>query len=457
MRVPHLIGALAVLASAVLLLMPVPEGVSAELLRGAGAVVLGLGLWVSAVVPEYLTSIIFFFVVVIFAVAPPDIVFSGFHASAAWLVFGGLVMGTAAHSSGLGGRIAELTLRHIPASYLGVAALLALLGLLLGFLIPTGIGRVSLLVPMAVALCERLGFVPGSRGYTGLVLSAGTGTVIPPLGILPASLPSVVMAGAAESIYGIRISYFEYFALNFPVMSIMSLVVLVGLISLLYGEPPQAVVSQPVRTPWSARQRRLTWVLAAAVALWMTDSLHGVSPAWVALGAGLVCLLPGVGVLPPKAMAEQINYGPWFFIVGIIGLGAVVTHTGLGQFVADAMLANIALAPGEDPRSYAVLAVFGAVIGIIATLGAAPAIMTPLAESLATATGWTVESVLMVQAVNWFLFPFPYQVPPLVLAMALGGLGLKPLFRLLILFMLVGAVMLVPLHFLWSRLLGYAG
>ena len=41
MRVPHLIGALAVLASAVLLLMPVPEGVPAGLLRGAGAVVLG--------------------------------------------------------------------------------------------------------------------------------------------------------------------------------------------------------------------------------------------------------------------------------------------------------------------------------------------------------------------------------------------------------------------------------
>ena len=311
MRVPHLIGALAVLASAVLLLMPVPEGVPAGLLRGAGAVVLGLGLWVSAVVPEYLTSIIFFFIVVVFAVAPPDIVFSGFHASAAWLVFGGLVMGTAAHSSGLGGRIAELTLRHIPASYLGVVALLALLGLLLGFLIPTGIGRVSLLVPMAVALCERLGFEPGSRGYTGLVLSAGTGAVIPPLGILPASLPSVVMAGAAESIYGIRISYFEYFALNFPVLSIMSLVVLVGLISLLYGEPPQAVVSQPVRTPWSARQRRLMWLLAAAVALWMTDTLHGVSPRLG--GAGGRLGMPAAGgwaCCPPRPWPSRSTTGP---------------------------------------------------------------------------------------------------------------------------------------------------
>ena len=33
-----------------------------------------------------------------------------------------------------------------------------------------------------------------------------------------------------------------------------------------------------------------------ALLLWVTDWLHGVSPGWVALGAALVCTLPGIGV-----------------------------------------------------------------------------------------------------------------------------------------------------------------
>ena len=40
----------------------------------------------------------------------------------------------------------------------------------------------------------------------------------------------------------------------------------------------------------------LTFILALAallaLVLWATDSLHGVAPAWVSLGVGVVCLLP---------------------------------------------------------------------------------------------------------------------------------------------------------------------
>ena len=79
-----------------MLVLPAPAGLEPSVMRGAGAVTLGIGLWATRIVPEHLGAIIFFLVALLFAVAPPEIVFVGFQSSALWLVFGGLVMGTAA-------------------------------------------------------------------------------------------------------------------------------------------------------------------------------------------------------------------------------------------------------------------------------------------------------------------------------------------------------------------------
>ena len=172
-----------------MLVLPAPSGLELGVMRGAGAVTLGIGLWATRIIPEHLGTIIFFLVAVLFAVAPPEVVFVGFQSGALWLVFGGLVMGTAAERTGLGDRVAALTVRFLPSSYAGILSVLALIALLLGFFIPTGIGRIALLVPIVVALCSQLGFEPGSRGYVGLVLGTGMATISPTHSILTSNLP----------------------------------------------------------------------------------------------------------------------------------------------------------------------------------------------------------------------------------------------------------------------------
>ena len=62
------------------------------MMRAAAVVVIALGLWSTAVVPAYYGSLVFLFLAMVLAVGPAGIVFSGFHAGATWLVFGGLVI-----------------------------------------------------------------------------------------------------------------------------------------------------------------------------------------------------------------------------------------------------------------------------------------------------------------------------------------------------------------------------
>ncbi len=444
----------AVAASAALLLLPVPAGLPPATVRGAGVVVFAIGLWSTGALPEYLTAIVFFLIAMVFGVAPASVVFSGFHSTAVWLIFGGMVIGLAVARSGLGDRMVRGVLTHVPVGYAGYVAAIALVGLLLAFLVPSAMGRVMLLAPVVLAIADRLGFREGSRGRAGMVLAVGLGTTAPAFAILPSNVPNITLSGAAESIYGIGFGYGDYLGLNFAVMGVLSLAAAIALIAVFFRDRPEPATAPAAAAAWSGGERRLLAILAATLALWMTDFVHGVSPAWVALGAAVLCLMPRVGVVPAKALATEINFGPWLFVAGVIGMGAVATHTGLGEVAGRFLFGLVDLAPGEGPANFAKLVAIGMAVSFVTTHPAAPAIYAPLAGSFADATGWPVASVLMAEVPSWIVFAFPYQAPPVLVALALGGVPVRRVMGMMLAYFAFGVLAILPLHYLWGRALG---
>ncbi|MBL8672723.1 MAG: anion permease, partial [Alphaproteobacteria bacterium] len=209
-------------------------------------------------------------------------------------------------------------------------------------------------------------------------------------------------------------------------------------------------------TPMPGAQRRLAVVLALALALFATDFLHGVSPAWVALGAGIVCLLPAMQLVSPKLLAERSNINALIFVAGFLGVGAVVADSGLGEALSRQLLAWASLSPGNGAANLATLAAIGAVLGLVTTLPALPAVLTPLAGEMAAASGLPLESVLMLQVVVFSSVLLPYQVPPIMVAMHLGKIGIRDGAKLFLAMAALTVAFLLPLDYLWWRLLGYA-
>ena len=316
-------------------------------------------------------------------------------------------------------------------------------------------GRVMLLVPIILVLAETMGFKQGSQGRAGLVLAATASTTIPAFGILPSNVPNMALIGGAESIYNLSFTYGAYLALNYPVMGLLGLAGTVVLLTLLFREVPRPTKGDENEAPWSREEQVLGLIVLIALALWATDFIHGVSPAWVAMGAAIVCLLPKVGIMPPGVVATKLNLGPWFFVAGIIGMGAVVTYAGFGAALARTAIANLPFTPGGGAVNFASLVGLGAAVGMVTTLPASPAIMTPLAETLAQATGWPLKTVLLAQVPPWMAFPFPYQAPPVVVAMGLAGLSVGQVMRFLGPYLLFAVVVLLPLQYLWGNLLGF--
>lgn len=456
-RISRVAAAASAVAALVLFFIPAPEGAPPGVMQAAAVVVLTVGLWASAVLPEYLTAAIFFALSALLAIAPPNVVFSGFHSGAVWLIFGGLVIGVAVQATGLGARIARRMVGAFRGSYLTILFGIVLLTALLALFIPSAAARVMILMPIVMALADRLGFKEGSKGYYGMTLAVGAGSLYPAFGIMPAAVPNMVFLGAAESLYGFKITYAEYLYLNFPVIGPVSVLVLPFILRFLFPDEPNRVEQEVEIAPMSGKEKMLLVLLIAALTLWMTDFAHGISPAWISLAAGVLCLLPRVGVLPPNAMIEKVNFGPVLFVAGVIGMAAVVNASGLGELAARWLFSLVTLQPGEDFRNFASVAGIGAAIGLVVGMPGQPAIMSALASGIADSTGWPLSAALMIQMATWSMAIFPYQVPPIVVAMFAARLPMNRVVPVMMIMALLSCLVIAPLQFLWWRYVGLFG
>lgn len=437
---------------AVILYFTPPAGaLSRELMRTSALVLFAIGFWATGPLPEYLTALIFLLLAMISKLAPATVVFSGFHSPALWLVFGGLVLALAVEHTGLGQRLAYRLLAVLGKSYVSVISAVVLVTMVFSFFMPSTMGRVVLIVPMVVAMAERLDFSKGSPGRNGMVIAATLGCFVPSCAVLPSNVANMILIGASESLYHVTFTYGHYLKLHYPVLGFMKGLTIVLLTCFLFPDRPRPApeVRHRPPAPLSDRERVLALILSGTLLLWGTDFLHGISPAWIALAAALVCLLPFIRLLPVRAFAEEINFGPFFYVAGVLGMGAVVAKTGLGDIFGRELLSLIDLEPGQNMRNFFSLVILYTAISTVTTVPGLPAIMTPLAADIPKATGFPLETVLMTQVVGYSNLVFPHQLPPMVVGMQLGGVDTIKGVRLTVALAAVSILILMPANYLW--------
>lgn len=452
--VPKVIAGGAALFGGALLFLPVFDGMPLMAQQALGLVVICASLWATEVVPAHLASFIFFFLALVVGGQPASVVFSGFHSGATWLIFGGIVLGYAINSTGLGARFAEGLISRRDHGYSGLIIGIGIVAFLLAFVMPSAMGRVVLLVPIISALADKLGYGRDSKGRAGMVLTMVFATALPACAILPAAVPNIILSGAAESIYGITFRYGEFLFLHLTVFGSLSLLLVLGLGLTLFREAPPRRLVPETRGALSGVEKRLMGVLALTLLFWATDTFHGVAPAWVALGAAVVCLLPVTHLVPASVMVEKVNYGPWFFVAGIVGMGAMVSHSGLGDYLGEHLIRSIGIAPNQDAYNFFVIILTGGFLSLGVNYAGVPAILSPLMGDLAAAAGWPLETMLMNQVAGFFFILIPYQVAPIFTGMLLAGIPQRYGFRMCLSYTAIHLLVVTPLNFLWWRSLG---
>ena len=175
-------------------------------------------------------------------------------------------------------------------------------------------------------------------------------------------------------LYGISFHYFDYFIATFPTIGVGKLLIIIGTGLLLSS----ATISQRPKVepvaPMRADQRRLMFVMIAAVTLWATDAFHGINPAWIGLAAAIVCLLPRVGILDERAFNHEISWAPLIHTAGIIGLGAVVAESGVGEGLGRTLVRIAPFIQGQNFWNYMVLVTLMTTVCLLTTTPGLPAV-----------------------------------------------------------------------------------
>lgn len=414
----------------------------------------GISLYASGAIPGFVTSLLIFLVSLVGNLAPVEVIFSGFSSGGAWLLLSGIIIGVAARETGLGEYIANWLVINFRLNFVRAIFILTCTAVLLGFLVPAVIPRILILMPLAMGFADALGYEPGSRGYTGIALSVAAGSFFPPLSILTATLPSVVFAGGIEASFGQAPSYAQFLTYHFPVTGTVRWLGLICLLIIFFREPASNQLVDSSGAQLAPAQRRLIGILCIAVAFWMTDAIHNIPPAAVGLGAAILILMPRVGVLNYTAFLKQADLTPFIFVAGIISLGAIVTNSSVDELIGTNLGMLFSLETDSQFATYLKIAMLSSLACAVLTIPAAPILLVPLAEQFSSVGGLGMQATLMTEYLGMTNILFPYQAPPLIVALSLFSISALDQMKILFCLFLLTVIVVFPLNFLWWKAIG---
>ena len=288
--------------------------------------------WITEAMDHAITGLVGCYLYWALGIVKIDVAFSGFADDTPWFLFGAVLFGGMAMKSGLARRLAYLVMLRIGNTYSRLLLGIVVSDFLLTFLVPSGMARVVIMAAIALGLMEVFDLGPGSNVGRGmfLVLTYTAGLFDK---MVIAGAASITARGWIEKAGTVEVLYSRWFLAYFP-LTIITILVAWRLTLWLYPPEKPVLPGGPRHLKeelhkmghWSSAEKKAAILLGLAVALWLTDFLHHISPAMIGLGIGLMAVLPRIGVLDAGDL-KRTNYLPVFFVAAAVSMGKVLIST----------------------------------------------------------------------------------------------------------------------------------
>jgi len=446
--------ALVLLLAAVIAFIPAPHGMPQQSMVALGLIAMTVVLWATMVIPQPAAAVMFIALVMLTGAASPKAAVSGFFSSSLWLVFGGLLIGTAAERSGFGRFIARRFLGRFRGSYSALVLGVIVGSTMLSFLVPSNMGRLAITVPVVLALAKDAGYPLGSHGHIGLVLIAVVGNFAVAQGVLPGNLLNIMIVGAGETLYGINITYIHYLLMCGPVLGAVKAILVWRFLVWMHPAPAPRLDDGSDVDQLGLEAKRVGFILSVAILLWATDFWHGIKPGWVALAAGALCVAPGVGVLPAREIINPRRLLIIVWVGTVLSLAAVMTESGASALVSG-VLARLAGVEGQPPiYGYFAMAYLSSLLATMSTFGGAVPTMAAVAAEISNATGLPLDAAVMSIAAGMSAIFFPYVAAPIVVGLVLGQVSQRAALPFMVTMALVTCALIIPLNGAWWWVIG---
>jgi solute carrier family 13 (sodium-dependent dicarboxylate transporter), member 2/3/5 len=337
------------------------------------------------------------------------------------LFFGGFLLARAAVKEGVDKAMASLILRPLGGSpavvLLGIMGATALFSMWMSNT-ATAAMMMALVAPVAARLPAD------ERFRTALLLAIPFGANLGGMGTPIGSPPNAVAAGFLRNA-GHPVSFIEWMVVALPLMIALLLLVW-AMLWRLYRPRTAGLRVMPPHEPMQRRGWYVVGVFVATVMLWLTEPLHG-------LPAAAVALVPAVAFTATRLLhRDDVNSLEWnvlILIAGGISLGAGMRMTGL-----DSAIVQLLLAQGLT-SVLLLLAILVSMTMLLSTFisnTAAANLLLPIGISLGVALGGPegaveVEIAIAIALAASASMALPISTPPNAIAYAQGGIATRDL------------------------------
>jgi anion transporter len=404
--------ALPFVAGAAVLMFP-PHGLSPAAARLVATLVTGALLWARGRPDDYVVALGMGVAWVLLGIAPANVAFGGF-ANSTWLLMLGILGLTAALSrSGLLYRVTLIALRRFPPTFAGQAIALAIAGVMSTLVVPSVQGRVTLAGPIASSLTETLGYAPRSRGSAGLALAAYLGFALTTTLFLTGTATCLIAWGLLPEATRNEMTWARWFIAVLP-LEVITFAVPCWWITSRYRplEPRRSrqriLTAQLAALGPLSTDERITLGLAGALLLgWMTEPLHGINAAWLALAT--FCLLVGRGVLDRSALRNGVDWSFLLFMGMVFSLSDLTVRVGAAAWLSQ--LLSTMIGGAASSRVAILLAAIAITFAVrfLMPWQTAVALLTVTLTPLADQAGFSPWIIALVALKAGNLFFVPYQ------------------------------------------------
>ena len=422
-----------------------------------GLTVFALIFWTIELVPIELSSLWILLLLPALDLLDFEQSFAPFANKTIWLIFAGMVLGLGLTATGLSNSLVSWTQNRFSTRPFLLLCQLHTTGLVAALLIPSGVVRVLLLMPLGSALADKMRGGQSGLLRATILLSLLCSTYFGGCGLLTGAVPNLVLAGRFEQAQQMPIFWTTWFYWMFPLFGLGRVFLSLAVIWLLYGRHLRAddlamkYPEQPIVL--TTEQIRALGIIVIGVLFWATDLVHHIQPAYIGLILVVLFTLPRWGPLPFAKLSE-VRFSFLFYIAALFSLGTALNAAQFDRLFIDAVHQRIDLSTLGWMQKHLVLSLAVLPLDFLMDIGAVAAVATiPVLEFAAIYNIPPLTAAFCVAMATTLAF-LPYQSAPFMVAYGFRQFTLSQLITTQALISGFSVTFICPLNVIYWRLVG---
>ena len=338
----------ALVATAIVLILPTPEGLSAEGQK-LGALLAGiLVLWATEALPIATTALIALIFQPIFGLSTLGMAFGNFISPVFFFVLVMFLISLAWLKSGLAGRFALWMI-----SKAGTDSKRVLYVFIFGSgmisLTMSDVPSTAVFMAIALGIFAKLGLKPGSQFAKSIMVGIPIGALIGGIGTPAGSAINILGIIVIEQNGGPRIPFLSWMAIGIPMVIVLLPIAAYILGKAFPSEIESIGTAEEIEEerrglgPISSDEWKVIVIVGTLMVLWILSTwVPALDVTLVAMCGGCVMFFPGIRLFSWQEAQNAVGWDILIMLGGVTTLGSASSSSGLARWLVDSLLSGLA-------------------------------------------------------------------------------------------------------------------